>query len=132
MRPKPSRVRAFKNCLGTIWSVSTLTRSSGITRPVCVVKGSILQFSLDGSDVPFANVDEMAGDGSGCGHHRADQMRPAVAALAALEIAIRGAGAALMRWEHVRVHADAHAASGVAPFEARRAENFVQAFLFGL
>jgi hypothetical protein len=27
-----------------IWSVSTLTRSSGATRPVCTVKGFILQF----------------------------------------------------------------------------------------
>jgi hypothetical protein len=41
MRPNPSRVSAFKNCFGTIWSVSTLTRSIGITRPECVMKGRI-------------------------------------------------------------------------------------------
>src|SRR5215469_17510758 len=44
MRPKPSRVRNFRNCLGTIWSVSTLTRSMGATRPVCLVKGFIALF----------------------------------------------------------------------------------------
>ena len=38
MRPKPWRVSAFRNCFGTIWSVSTLTRSSGMTIPVCVLK----------------------------------------------------------------------------------------------
>src|SRR5215472_14835505 len=48
MRPKPSRVSAFRNCFGTIWSVSTLTRSSGATIPVCVVNGCILC-----SSVPF-------------------------------------------------------------------------------
>src|SRR5438309_6307369 len=47
MRPKPSRVSAFRNCFGTIWSVSTLTRSSGITMPVCVLKGCICSRSSD-------------------------------------------------------------------------------------
>src|SRR5262249_31365620 len=41
MRPNPSRVSAFRNCFGTIWSVSTFTRSSGATFPVCVVNGCI-------------------------------------------------------------------------------------------
>src|ERR671925_599948 len=45
MRPKPSRVRALRNCFGTIWSVSTLTRSSGATKPVWVEKGCILSLS---------------------------------------------------------------------------------------
>src|SRR5690242_13632598 len=73
----------------------------------------------------------MAGDGGGSGHDRADEMRAAVAALAAFKIAIRGAGAALVRRQDVGVHADAHAAAGVAPLEARLRENFVEAFLFG-
>src|SRR6516164_7160387 len=47
MRPKPSRVSAFKNCFGTIWSVSTLTRSMGATRPVCLEKGFISHPRLD-------------------------------------------------------------------------------------
>src|SRR4029077_9189355 len=41
MRPNPWRVSAFRNCFGTIWSVSTLTRSSGATIPVCVLNGSM-------------------------------------------------------------------------------------------
>src|SRR5438445_1722117 len=47
MRPKPSRVSAFRNCFGTIWSVSTLTRSSGITMPVWVENGCIFLVSED-------------------------------------------------------------------------------------
>src|SRR5258708_30099559 len=46
-------------------------------------------------DVEFADVDEMAGDGGGCGHYRADEVRAAVFALAAFGIAVGGAGAAL-------------------------------------
>ena len=60
----------------------------------------------------------MAGDGGGGGHDRADQVGAAVFALAAFEIAIAGAGAALVRREDVGVHADAHAAAGVAPLPA--------------
>src|SRR5215469_9973296 len=106
MRPKPSRVSAFRNCFGTIWSVSTLTRSSGATIPVCVVNGCILQSSVlpnrcapvevPNNDAPesnarptvniaslhvrhvkLADVDEVAGDGGGRCHDRADQVRAA-------------------------------------------------------
>src|SRR5260370_3672840 len=132
MRPKPSRVSAFRNCLGTIWSVSTLTRSSGITLPLCVENGCIVALLLDWGDVEFADVDEMACYGGGCGHKRADQVRAAVFALAALEIAVGGAGAAFVGRQDVGVHADAHAAAGIAPLEAGGGENFGQAFFFGL
>src|SRR6266436_4472334 len=74
----------------------------------------------------------MAGDGGGRGHDRADQMRAAVFALAAFEIAIRRAGAAFVRWQNVRVHADAHAAARVAPLESGGGEDFVEPFFFGL
>src|SRR6266403_5002445 len=74
----------------------------------------------------------MSGDGGCCGHNRADQVRAAVFALAALEIAIAGAGAAFVRWQDVRVHADAHAASGVAPLDTGSSEDFVQPFFFSL
>jgi len=59
-------------------------------------------------------------------------VRAAVLALAALEIAIAGAGTALVRRKDVGVHADAHAAAGVAPLETGVAENFIEAFFFGL
>src|SRR5258708_1395891 len=87
---------------------------------------------LDGCDVEFAHIDEMAGDGGGGSHDRADEVRAAVFALAAFEVAIAGAGAALVGRQDVSVHADAHAATGVAPLETGGGENFVEAFFFGL
>ena len=83
-------------------------------------------------DGEFADVYEVAGDGGGCGHDRADQVRAAVFALAAFEIAVGGAGGALVRRKHVGVHADAHAAACVAPFETCFGENFVAGLLFRL
>jgi len=74
----------------------------------------------------------MAGQGGGGGHDRADQVRAGVAALAAFEVAIGGAGAAFVGREDVGVHADAHAAACIAPLEARGGEEFVEAFFFGL
>src|SRR5882757_9604290 len=74
----------------------------------------------------------MAGYGGCGGHYGAYQVGAAVFALAALEIAIGGAGAALVGRQHVCIHADAHAAAGVAPLEAGCGENFVEAFFFGL
>src|SRR5271157_203926 len=67
---------------------------------------------------PLAHIDEMAFNRRGSGHHRADEVRPAAFALPAFEIAIRRAGRALAARKHVVVHADAHAATGVAPFES--------------
>src|SRR6266478_1668042 len=87
---------------------------------------------LDGGYVEFADVDKMAGDGGGGGHYRADEVRAAVFALAALEVAVAGAGAAFVGRQDVGVHADAHAAAGVAPLETGGAENFVEALFFGL
>src|SRR5712691_6595965 len=49
---------------------------------------------LDRCHVEFADVHEMPGDGCGRSHDRADQVRAAVFALAAFEIAIAGAGTA--------------------------------------
>src|SRR5260370_21998122 len=138
MRPKPSRVSAFRNCFGTIWPVSTLTRSSGATRPVWALKGcinsdpsersnversNIETFLFNVGDVEFAHVNEMAGDSSSRRHDRADQMRSAVFALTALEIAIAGAGTAFVRRQNVRAHADARAAARVAPIQPRDARH---------
>src|SRR6266849_9293323 len=90
------------------------------------------QWLFDRRNVELAHIHEMAGDGGGGGHDRADKMRATVFALPALEVAIAGAGAALVRRQDVRVHADAHAASGVAPLETGGGENFVEPFFFGL
>src|SRR5437899_10407137 len=74
----------------------------------------------------------MPRDGGGGGHHRADQMRAAVLALAPLEVAVRGAGAAFVRRQHVRVHANAHAAARIAPLKAGGGKNLVETFFFSL
>ena len=68
----------------------------------------------------------MAGDRGGGGHDRADEVRAAVFALAAFEIAIAGAGTALVRRQDIGVHANAHAAAGVSPLETGGAENSAQ------
>src|SRR5260370_25331848 len=86
---------------------------------------------LDRCHVEFADVHEVARDGGGGSHHRADEVRAAVFALATFEIAVAGAGAAFMRRQDVGIHADAHAAAGVAPFETTGPENLVEAFFFG-
>src|SRR5271169_4166050 len=59
-------------------------------------------------------------------------MRASSLALAALKIAIRSAAAALTRWQHIVIHANAHAATRIAPFETRGSENFVEAFALRL
>src|SRR5208282_1319557 len=81
--------------------------------------------------VPGADVHEVAFDCGGGSHQRAHQMRAAAFALAALEVAIRRAGRAFARRQNVVIHADAHAATGVAPLESGVEENLVQTFVFG-
>ena len=100
-----------------IWSVSILGSGSGACG--CV-------------EFPRADVSEVAGDGGGCGHLRRDEVGAATAALAALEVAVRCGGATLAGCEDVRVHAEAHAAAGLAPLKAGGLEDGVEAFLLGL
>src|SRR2546430_13836264 len=54
------------------------------------------------------------------------------AALAAFEVAVAGGGAAFAGGEDVGVHAEAHAAAGLAPVEACFGEDLVETFSFGL
>src|SRR5258708_3775416 len=107
-----------------IWSVSTLARSSGATRPFSTVNLSISS--------PPANVDEVPGDRRRRSHLRAHEVRPAAGALAALEIAVRSRSAALARLEPVCVHAQAHGAAGFAPLETGVLEDPVKAFVLRL
>src|SRR5579883_3670356 len=86
---------------------------------------------LDRRDIHLADIDKVSGKRGGCRHHRADEMRSAVLALASLEVAVGSAGAALVGRQHVRIHADAHAAPRIAPLEARLAEDAVEALFFG-
>src|SRR5579872_1019367 len=78
---------------GVISSVLTLVRSSGITRPVRVVKGSMILFLLNDvllcqhtdklwepqfigmlTGLYFANIHEMSSNGGGGGHSGADEV----------------------------------------------------------
>src|SRR5258706_11654290 len=107
-----------------IWSVSTLARSSGATRPFSKVTLSISS--------PLANVEEWPGDRGRRGHPRAHKVGPAAGALPALEIAVRSRSAALARLEPVCVHAQAHGAARLAPLETGVLEDPVHAFVLRL
>src|SRR5689334_7795728 len=103
-----------------IASVSTFARSSGATTPVTIRNGSM--------SVPLpepAHVDEMTSHCSGRGHRGTHEVRAAAGTLAAFEIAVRRGRATLAGFEPVVVHREAHRASGLAPFEARIAEDTV-------
>ena len=58
------------------------------------------------------------GDRGGGHHGGRHQMRARARALPAAEIAVSGRGAALTRGDQIAVDADAHRATGFAPFEA--------------
>src|ERR1700682_5719097 len=81
---KPVRAMLLRNCLGMIWSVSTSTRSSGATRPVWWVKGSIGVLV----EFPISNIDEVPGDRRRRRHRRADQVGATALALPTLEVAV--------------------------------------------
>ena len=59
-------------------------------------------------------------------------MGAATPALTAFEIAVGGRGAALAGCEDIRVHAEAHGTTGLAPFETGLEEDLIKAFFFGL
>src|SRR3984957_13330008 len=82
--------------------------------------------------LPFPHVDEMPRDRRGGRHGRRDQVGAALVALAPLEIAVRGRGAAFAGIELVGIHREAHRAAGLAPLEAGFDEDLVEAFGFGL
>src|SRR3954452_13336027 len=105
-----------------IWSVSTSPRSSTLTGPAIVRTGSMSVTSAGRSDprsdvgrgrpalVPGPDVDEAALDGGRGGHLGRDEVRAPSAALAALEVAVRGRSAALAGRQDVGVHPEAHRA----------------------
>ena len=59
-------------------------------------------------------------------------MCAAALALSPFEVAVGRRGAALPGGELIGVHAEAHRATRLPPFGARRGENLTEAFLFGL
>src|ERR1700754_4101637 len=81
---------------------------------------------------PLPDVDKMSGNRRRRRHRRRNQMRAAFKSLAALEIAVRGRGAALFRGQLVGIHRKAHRAARFAPFESGLDEDLVEAFGFCL
>ena len=79
-----------------------------------------------------ADVGEPPGDGRRGGHGGADKVGPSTGALAALEVAVAGAGGALAGLEPVGIHRQAHAATRLPPLGAGLGEDAVQTFNFGL
>ena len=79
--------------------------------------------------VPLAYVHKMPRY-RGCGGHRGgDEVGAAAFALAAFEVAVARAGAALAGLQLVRVHRQAHRAAGLAPFKAaelRRIQKIIE------
>ena len=61
---------------------------------------------------PTAPSPDIADDGRCGGHRRAEEVRAAAGALAALEVPVRGRGAAFPGGQRVGVHAQAHRAAG--------------------
>src|SRR5437660_2447783 len=59
-------------------------------------------------------------------------MRAAALALPPLEIAVGGGGAPFTRAQHVRVHAQAHRASRLAPVESGLAEDAIEPLVLRL
>jgi len=82
-------------------------------------------------DVEVADVYEVAGYGGCGGHYGAYQVGAAVLPWRPSKLRLECWRCVRAR-QHVGIHADAHAAAGVAPLETGGGENFVEAFLFGL
>src|SRR4051812_11928752 len=110
-----------------ILSVSMFATGSGAATPVSCVNGSISvqlppagvagktanpgvagKTAKPGVADETANIGEMASDGGGGGHGGGEEVRAPAGSLAALEVAVAGAGAALAGRELVGVHAEAH------------------------
>src|SRR5215469_7006495 len=116
-----------------IWSVSTLVRRNGTARPVCVTNGSIWDLSFWAERASQVGGRGQAARDSGGGSDGGRyEVSAAALALAALEVPVRGRGAALPGGKRVRVHAKAHRAAGRPPLRAGRGEHLVQAFVLCL
>src|SRR3990167_809482 len=112
-----------------IWSVSTLARSSGATRPVCWVKAFIVSsLGLD----QFAHIDKTTSHRRRRSHRRAYQVSTPTGALTAFEVTVGGGCAMLAAAQLVRVHRQAHGAARLTPLKAGFDKDVVQTFLFRL
>src|SRR5687768_2037835 len=117
--------------VGQSWLVSTFGSSIGAAIPVSFLNGSITRPpSLSTFDFSFDDLADI-GDAPlerGRRRHRGtDEMRAAARALPAAEVPVRGRRAALARLQLVAVEGGAERAARLAPLEARREEDAVEA-----
>ena len=110
-------------------SVSTLARSIGATSPLCTVKACIVCSWLQAKRRTSTKWPFSAAAAAIAGLTR--WVRPP-APWRPFEVAVAGGGATLAGLEAVGVHRQAHRAARLAPLEAGRLEDLVQAFLLGL
>src|ERR1039457_969847 len=82
--------------------------------------------------MPATHIDEVSRDSGGRGCGWAHQMGASFAALTPFEVPVAGGGAALRGRQNVRIHAQAHRASGLAPLGASLDENAIQPLALGL
>src|SRR6202165_4485781 len=126
--PKPVRSIRLRNCLGMIWSVSTLARSRGATSPRCTLNDFIAQPS-SWLEFPVTDVSKVPRDRRPPPHHRPHQMSAPAAPLPSFKIAVAGGSTALTRLQNIGIHSQAHRASRLTPLEAGIQKNPMQAFL---
>src|SRR5829696_8331967 len=118
--PNPVRSTRFSHEAGMIWSVSTSLRSNGAAVPRITLIGSIA--------LPqFSRRRERSGDRRSSRHGRRDEMRPPTRTLPAFEIPVRRRGAPLAGSQLVRIHTQAHRATGGTPFEPGILEDEIEA-----
>src|SRR5437763_5253342 len=92
------RIRAYRPWSGTSRTLRLAHQSDGNSLTTSFRNASRLTEESGLANLaPFPDVDEMAGDRRRRRHCRRDQMGAALEALSALEIAVRGRGAALLR-----------------------------------
>src|SRR5665213_2169336 len=75
-----------------------------------------------------AHVDKVALD-TGCRSHRGThEVGPAPLSLTAFEVPVRRRGTAFAGFQSIRIHGQAHRATGIAPLESGVAKDKIQAF----
>src|SRR5260370_40786067 len=109
-----------------IMSVSTFSRSSG-----AAMARSTVNFAT-ASAPEFPHVADRARERRRGRHGRACEMRARARSLPADEIAVRGRDRALAARHRLAIGGEAHRAAGIAPREAGRGEDAVEAFGLGL
>src|SRR5690606_25898131 len=110
----------------------TFSARSGTALADSLVKGSIVLLASALLVDHLAHIHDAAINRGRSSHDRTHEQAARARPLAALEVAVAGAGNILARTGLVVIHGEAHAAPGPAPFKPGFAEDAVQPFGLGL